>query len=126
MIISPVDYTEKTNLRPVVDRTKQSTAEDWNEVKRVTDDIVSFLHVESNDIALADGNTSHQIVFDNEFDDATYRVLGGAIVVYQIGDGGEITEIPYKNIVRYVDRVTFETYNQSSNYRVDYHLVKRS
>ena len=126
MKIDPVNYTEKTNLRPVVDRTKQSTAEDWNEVKRVTDDIVSFLHIESNDIALEDGNTNHQIVFENEFDDATYRVLGGAIVVYQIGDGGEITEIPYKNITRYVDRVTFETYNPASNYRVDYHLSKRS
>jgi len=125
MKIEPVDYTTKTNFRPIVDRTKQSTADDWNVVKRVTDDIVAFLHVESADVALPDGNTEHEILFDDDFDDATYRVLGGAIVVYQI-DGEEITEIAIKNIVRAVDKVTFETYNESSNYRVDYHIVKRS
>ena len=47
MKIDPVDYTEKTDARPVIDRTKQSTAGDWNVVKRVTDELVGFLHVES-------------------------------------------------------------------------------
>jgi hypothetical protein len=125
MKIEPVDYTTKTNFRPIVDRTKQSTAEDWNEVKRVTDALVGLLHVESGDVALEDGLTSFEIVFKDAFPDALYRVLGGVIVVYQI-DGEEITEIAIKNIVRAVDKVTFETYNESSNYRVDYEIKVRS
>lgn len=125
MIIVPVDYSIKSNARPVVDRTKQSTAEDWNEVKRVTDSITSYLHIESADVALPNGNTLHTITFEDAFDDATYRILGGAIVVYQM-DGDIISEMAIKNITRYVDRVTFETFDQSNNYRVDYHIQKRS
>lgn len=122
----PVNYNDKTDARPVVDRERQSTAEDWNEVKRVTDALSSFLHVEASDIALVDGNTSHEIPFDNNFSGTNYRVLGNAIVVYKNNGDGSITEVGIKNITKYVDRVTFETYKEASNYRVDYYLQMRS
>lgn len=126
MKIDPVDIESKTNARPVVNRLKQSTAEDWNEVKRITDDIVSFLHIEADDVALDDGNTFHTITFDDAFDDTNYRILGNAIVVYEDGGDGTITEKPIKNITRYTDKVTFETYKESSNYKVDYYIQKRA
>lgn len=125
MKIDPVDFTDKTNLRTIVDRTKQSTAEDWNEVKRITDSIVAYLHIESDDIDLVDGETLHTITFEDEFANASYRVLGREIVVYTGDSSGEITEIAIKNITRYVGYLTFETYNAASSYKVDYEIKER-
>lgn len=42
-IIEKITYENKVNLRPIVDRTKQSTAEDWNEVKAKFNSLVDYL-----------------------------------------------------------------------------------
>lgn len=41
--LEKITYENKTNLRPIVDRTKQSTAEDWNEVKAKFNSLVDYL-----------------------------------------------------------------------------------
>lgn len=41
--IEKITYENKVNLRPIVDRTKQSTAEDWNEVKAKFNSLVDYL-----------------------------------------------------------------------------------
>lgn len=58
--LDSLTYQNKTNLRPIIDRTKQSTAEDWNEVKVVVNSIVRYIN--NDTLLILDTDTiSHYI-----------------------------------------------------------------
>jgi len=54
--INKLTYTNKTNPISVVDRTKQATAEDFNEIKSIVNDCVDGINwIKSDEVALVVG-----------------------------------------------------------------------
>jgi len=115
-----ITYINKTNLNAIVDRTKQSTAEDWQDVKDVVNNLARLLHRESDDVALSVA-TSHEISFDDNFDDTDYCIV--KMVVYKEITGG-IDDVGYFNLVKSVDKINFETYTDV-NLKIDYFITLR-
>lgn len=116
-----ITYLDKTNPNPITDRTKQSTAEDWIEVKTVVNNLSGLLHIESKDEALTAALT-HTITFDGDYPDTGYCFI--KMVVYRIEADGGYTELPFKDRVPAVGSFTFGTYT-SEDLRIDYFIMGR-
>lgn len=57
--IGKLAYTNKTNVVPVVDRTKQATAEDFNDIKTVVNNCVDGINwIKSDEVSIPSGTTT--------------------------------------------------------------------
>ena len=122
---SLITYTDKTNVNAIVDRTKQSTAEDWQEVKDTINTNAVLLHRESTIESLVDGNTSHTITFPVAFEDADIYVKFD--VYTEETDAGDVVRnsVATKAIVYYADKFTFKTYARITGLKCDYFAIHR-
>lgn len=122
-----ITYDNKTNVNPIIDRTKQSTAEDWIEVKSIVNILSALLHIESDDIALLD-SYSHQVDFVDSYNlpDA-YCIIKLSVYWIDSSDGDDvIVEVGIKNLVKNQSNFTFETYIKRADLRIDYHILPRN
>lgn len=128
MKLTKTEIPTKSDIKPRISRLNQTWAVDWNEIKSFSDEVADTIHWETNEVQLTGGATTHTINFEDDFLNDQYRVIGGAIVVFEkLEEGGDtiINEKPIKNIVRFVDRVRFETFEPAHNLFCDYFLIER-
>ena len=128
MKFDPLDYDNKTNVHPVVDRSKQSTAEDWNDVKARFNAVANFFHIEAAKKPLSDGIVSFTEYFDDAFDSVDdYCVL--KFEVYTIdtdGDGNQIRNIvAMKDYEELPNGIHWKPFYPSNGFFIDYFVMSK-
>lgn len=111
-----ITYPAKTNAYPIVDRTKQSTAEDWIEVKEVVNQLSKRLHSEIKENEALPTSFTHQLFFDDAYDSIEeYAVITLDVVEERLENGQTVIyDVGYYDLEKSVDRITFKTFKNKN------------